>query len=123
MKFGDKVRYVREKSALTTEQLAKLLNVSQSYISHVENNRRQFGRDKIVSLAKVLNIPVEFFFREDIETLDTFRTIDKLQNAEKTSDYLGVVDYAVKADISPAELQQAIEFIRCIRHKINATLI
>lgn len=66
MKFGDKVRYIRNKFSLTAEQLAKLLNVTQSYISHIENNRRQLSRDKIVILARKLNTPVEFFLRDDL---------------------------------------------------------
>lgn len=122
MKFGDKVRYVRERSSLTTVQLAKLLNVTQSYISHVENNRRQFSRDKIVRLANELKIPVEFFLREDVETLEQLSAIHKLENSEKYPEYHWVVDYAVEANISPKELEQAIEFIRNIRHEINATL-
>lgn len=115
MNFGDKIRYVREKFSLTTEQLAKLLNVTQSYISHVENNRRQFGRDKIVVLAEKLQIPVEFFLREDVEKLEQIKVCDKLEalfNDERYSDYFGVVECAVQADISPEELKQAIEFIK-----------
>ncbi|SMC32046.1 helix-turn-helix domain-containing protein [Sporomusa malonica] len=120
MNFGDKVRYIREKFSLTTTQLAKLLNVTQSYVSHVENNRRQFGRDKIVVLAKELQIPVEFFLREDVDTLEQIRVSDGLEalfNDERYPNYFGVVDYAVKAGIRPEELEQAIEFIKNIRHK------
>lgn len=122
MKFGDKVRYVREQAALTTEQLAKLLNVTQSYISHVENNRRQFSRDKIVKLANELKIPVDFFLREDVETSEHGKVTGNAANTERDPDYFRVVDYAVQANISPQELVQAIEFIRNIRHEINVTL-
>ncbi|MDF2571693.1 MAG: Helix-turn-helix domain [Sporomusa sp.] len=115
MNFGDKIRYVREKFSLTTEQLAKLLKVTQSYISHVENNRRQLGRDKIVVLAKELQVPVEFFLREDVKTLEELELTDKLRsmlNNEKYLNYFVVMDKAVEADISPEELEQAIEFIK-----------
>lgn len=115
MRFGDKVRYVREKFALTTEQLARLLNVTQSYISHVENNRRRLGRDKIVLLASELQLPVEFFLREDVTTLDELELTAKLKalvTNEKYLNYFVVVDKAVEASISPAELEQAIEFIK-----------
>lgn len=121
MNFGDRVRYVRKKFALTTEQLAQLLNVTQSYISHVENNRRQFGRDKIILLAKKLHIPVEFFLSEDVEILEQIKINNKLTpilfGDESFPDYCEVVNHAVKAKISPAELEQAIEFIK--RHKIQ----
>ncbi len=120
MNFGDKVRYVRKKFSLTTEQLAKLLNVTQSYISHVENSRRLLGRDKIISLANQLHIPVEFFLREDITALEELEQSGQLQAMLKNNMYVNyfvAVDKAVAASISPAELEEAIEFIK--RYKEN----
>ena len=115
MNFGEKVRYVRKKFSLTTGQLARLLNVTQSYISHVENNRRKFGRDKIALLANKLYIPVEFFLCEDVKTLEQITFNNHLTATfedENYPNYFGVVDQAVKAKISPEELEQAIEFIK-----------
>lgn len=115
MKFGEKVRYVREKAGLTTEELAARLNVSQSYISHVENNRRLLGREKIVLLAKTLNIPVEYFLRDDVKTLDDLQLNEKLKsllNGSKYVNYFVAVDKAVEADITPEELERAIEFLK-----------
>ncbi len=115
MNFGDKVRYIRDRFSLTTEQLAKLLNVTQSYISHVENNRRQLSRDKIVILAKEFNTPVEFFLCDDMKTLEEIEFEGKVRamlNDEKYLNYFVVVDKAVNARISPEELDQAIEFLK-----------
>lgn len=115
MNFGDKVRYVRKKLSLTTEQLAKLLHVTQSYISHIENNRRQLGRDKVLLLADQLHVPVEFFLRDDVKTLEELELSVQLQTKLKDKGYLNyfiAVDKAVEASISPAELEEAIEFIK-----------
>ena len=114
MNFGEKVRYVRKQFSLTTEQLAQLLNVTQSYISHVENNRRKFGRDKIALLANKLYIPVEFFLREDVKTLEQIKNnnLTAILEDERYPNYLAVVGQAVQAKISPEELEQAIEFIK-----------
>lgn len=115
MTLGEKVRFVREKAGLTTEEFARRLEVSQSYISHVEHNRRLLGRDRIVALAKSFGIPVEFFLREDICRLDQLNSSSSLQALLADSryvNYLVVLDKAVKADISPEELERAIEFIR-----------
>ncbi|CQR70242.1 helix-turn-helix protein [Sporomusa ovata DSM 2662] len=115
MKFGDKVRYIRNKFSLTAEQLAKLLNVTQSYISHIENNRRQLSRDKIVILARKLNTPVEFFLRDDLNTLEEIGFEEKFRamvNDEKYVNYFVLVNKAVAASISPEELDQAIEFLK-----------
>lgn len=115
MTLGEKVRFVREKAGLTTEELARRLEVSQSYISHVENNRRLLGRDRIVALAKTLDIPVEFFLREDIHRLDELKAGSALRARLSDSrfvNYLVALDKAVEANISPEELEQAIAFIQ-----------
>ncbi|KYZ75396.1 hypothetical protein AXX12_14710 [Anaerosporomusa subterranea] len=115
MTLGEKVRFVREKAGLTTEELARRLKVSQSYISHVENNRRLLGRDRIVALSKTLDIPVEFFLREDILRLDELKVSSALRarlSESRYANYLVALDKAVEAEISPEELERAIEFIR-----------
>ena len=115
MNFGEKIRFVRERAGLTTEELAAKLKVSQSYISHVENNRRLLGRDKIIGLSKVLSIPVEFFLRDDIQTIEELQISEKLKSilsGTKYLNYFAVVDKAVEANITPEELEQAILFIQ-----------
>ena len=115
MKFGDKVRYIRNRFSLTTEQLAKILNVTQSYISHIENNRRQLSRDKIVILARELNTPIEFFLYDDLKTLEEIGAEEKFKamlHDEKYYNYFVIVNKAVDASISPDELDQAIEFLK-----------
>ncbi len=122
MTLGEKVRFVREKAGLTTEELARRLGVSQSYISHVENNRRLLGRDRIVALARTLDIPVEFFLREDIYCLDELKTSSALQARLSDSryvNYLVALDKAVEARISPEELEQAIEFLQRYKKQIE----
>lgn len=115
MGFGEKIRYIRSRFSLTTKQLATLLHVSQSYISHVENNRRKLSRDKIVILSQKLNTPVEFFLYDEPQTLEEFESRDSGGQNHDEEDYLnysGVVQQAVAANISPEELGQAIEFIK-----------
>ena len=43
MRFGQRVRELRQDKGLTQRQLADRINVSFSYISKVENERLQFG--------------------------------------------------------------------------------
>ena len=117
MKFGDKVRYIRARFSLTIEQLAKLLNVTESYISHIENNRRQLSRDKIVMLAKKLNTPVEFFLIDDMETLEESEQAAKVRamlTDKNYFNYFAVLGQAMDACISPEQLAQAIEFLKAI---------
>ncbi|WP_286764274.1 MULTISPECIES: helix-turn-helix domain-containing protein [Rhodopirellula] len=43
MKFGNRVRALRESTGFTQAELAERMSVSVSYISKVENERLQFG--------------------------------------------------------------------------------
>lgn len=124
MNFGQKIRYVREKAGLTTDELAKKLNVSQSYISHVENNRRLLGRDRIIALAKAVNTPVEFFLRDDIKLPEELREgarMKQLLAESPYADYFVAVDKALAAEITPEELEKAIDFIRQYKHHPHKT--
>lgn len=115
MGFGDKIRYIRGRFSLTTKQLATLLHVSQSYISHVEHNRRKLSRDKIIMLSKELNTPVEFFLYDEPQTLENIESRERSRSILHDEDYLNyavVVHQALEAHISPEELGQAIEFLK-----------
>lgn len=122
MTLGEKVRFVREKAGLTTEEFARRLDVSQSYISHVENNRRLLGRDRIVALSKTFAIPVEFFLREDVsvpEELKAGSALHSMLTDSRYVNYLVVLDKAIATDITPDELERAIEFIRNYKKEVQ----
>ena len=100
--FGKKVRYAREKAGLTHDQLAKKLDVSQSFISKMENDLRYPNHDKTILMAEILNMPIESLFSDNV-------------NKEKYEPYLSVLDLAIVNDISPEELNEAILFITKIK--------
>ncbi|WP_143122695.1 hypothetical protein [Sporomusa acidovorans] len=73
-------------------------------------------------MANKLCIPVEFFLREDVETLEQIKINNKLATIfadESFSDYFEVVKHAVKAKISPEELEQVIAFIKRYKTRDN----
>lgn len=60
MRFGDRVRELRELRGLTQQKLAERLSVSLSYVSKVENERLNAG-----------DYPSESFVHKLAEALDT----------------------------------------------------
>ncbi len=67
--FGDKIRYIRETRGLSTTEVATLSGLSQSFISDIENKRRQSPTIKTVQkLAKALGTSVSYLVDEDIVT-------------------------------------------------------
>ncbi len=56
-RFGDALRRARQNAGKTLGDVARLLEVSVVYVSDVERgNRRPFGNERILRLAKFLNV-------------------------------------------------------------------
>ena len=108
MKFGERVRELREGRELTQKELARRLKVSPSYVNKVENERLQFGdypsakfihklaaeleadEDELLLLADKVPAPIRKRIRErpdafrQFATLDN-RTMDRLLGGVSTS--------------------------------------
>lgn len=63
-RFGDKIRAVREKRALTLREVAAKAGVSESMVSQIERNRVSPAIDTLLSLADALDIDLEYLFSD-----------------------------------------------------------
>lgn len=54
-----KIRHLRLERRMTQKQLADAVHVSCSLIGHIERGSRKPSLETLVSLSKVLNIPVD----------------------------------------------------------------
>ena len=62
--FGDKIRAVRERRALTLREVAARAGVSESMVSQIERNRVSPAIDTLLTLADVLEIDLEYLFSD-----------------------------------------------------------
>lgn len=60
---GDRIRQVRERRRLTQDQLAEKAGVSKSFLSEVENDKRNAGGETLLKLANALGASIDFFLR------------------------------------------------------------
>ncbi len=60
MTTGEKIRASRKQAKLTQEKLAEKVNISPTYLSEIENDRKQAGRDVLCSIAEVLDVSVDY---------------------------------------------------------------
>ncbi|UXR69077.1 helix-turn-helix domain-containing protein [Staphylococcus sp. IVB6246] len=60
MNIGDNIRKIRKEKNITQSQLATSLEISQSYLSDLENNRKNLGIKTIEKIAKKLNVSVAY---------------------------------------------------------------
>ena len=57
---GEKIRAGRKRAKLTQEKLAEKVNISPTYLSEIENDRKQAGRDVLCAIAEVLDVSVDY---------------------------------------------------------------
>lgn len=62
MNLGNVIVMARKKIGLTQEDFAKKCGLSQNYISHIENNKREPNLKTIKQIGMELNIPVPILF-------------------------------------------------------------
>jgi transcriptional regulator with XRE-family HTH domain len=60
--FGDRIREVRERKALTLKEVAKKAGVSESLVSQIERNRISPAIDTLLALADALEIDFDYLF-------------------------------------------------------------
>ena len=65
--FGARVRRRRQQLGWTQEYLARELGVSTSFIGHVERGSRKASLETLVSIAKCMNISVDYLLAASLE--------------------------------------------------------
>ncbi|SDF28604.1 helix-turn-helix domain-containing protein [Sporolituus thermophilus] len=125
---GDRIKAVRLQAGMTTEQLAKLANVSQPYISQIENNYRHPSYNTLVAIARALGVPVEYL--ETGENTDrppakcagecpgadgAACCLRETLNLDTLVDYAEAIANAKTANITPAELNEAVEALKKLK--------
>ena len=51
---GERVREIREKRGMTQDQLAGQAKISKSFLSEIENNKRNVSSQALLRIAKIL---------------------------------------------------------------------
>lgn len=66
MKFGDKLRHLREQKGMTQDDVAKAIGITRrSYIHYETGNRYPRTRDKYETLAKLFDVETDYLYMEN----------------------------------------------------------
>ncbi|GHV93304.1 transcriptional regulator [Spirochaetia bacterium] len=63
-RFGEKIRAIRERRALTLREVAEKAGVSESMVSQIERNRVSPAIDTLLSVADALDLDLEYLFAD-----------------------------------------------------------
>jgi transcriptional regulator with XRE-family HTH domain len=82
--IGNKVKMLREKSALNQTQIAKFLGVDQSYISKCEKGERQFNVDSLEKLCNLFGCMLSDLMNIDqpVTTINFAFRADAIENED-----------------------------------------
>lgn len=97
MTIGKRLRKIRVEQGLTTIELGMRANISQAMISRIENDRANPTIDKVVSIARALNVPIFKLLDEDVTPYQPYTNLKKEE--QDLLHYYRLVDVAAKTMI------------------------
>ena len=86
MNIGERITYFRNSRGLTTNRLANLTGISQSFLRDVELSNKGITVDNLSLVCNALDITLQDFFAEphsDISDLDILQYINGLTQEQK----------------------------------------
>lgn len=91
--LGDRIRFARERVGISQDELAVRLGRDQRTISQYENGKRKVLITDLPVLARILRVPVSFFFEgEDVlENLDK-QLLTEFHRLDKDEDKTAVLE-------------------------------
>ena len=97
MTIGKRLRKIRVEQGLTTIELGMRANISQAMISRIENDRANPTIDKVVSIARALNVPIFKLLDEDVAPYQSCTNLKKEE--QDLLHYYRLVDVTAKTMI------------------------
>lgn len=70
---GERIREVRELKRMTQDKLAELTGISKSFLSDVENNKRNVSSDYLLRIANALGASVDYLLKGETRESDKSR--------------------------------------------------
>jgi len=70
VKLGEKIKRERIHNRLTQEMLAEMAEITSSYVGQIERGERKVTLSKLVRIANVLNVSVDYLLSDTIDTIE-----------------------------------------------------
>lgn len=67
MTFGENLKRIRKDMNITQLDMAKMLGISQNYLSDIENNNRNINTKRLIEFSNKLDISVSVLINDNIK--------------------------------------------------------
>lgn len=111
--YGQKVTYILRLRKVSAKHLAEQLGITPAMVSKVETGKSRFGDANLSKMCKILDIPIDFFLVDNVETLDDLLDSKKAKKILANKNSLGFVvlaDMAESGGLTKSELENAINY-------------
>lgn len=99
MMIGDRVKKIREEKRMSMSELAEKAGVAKSYLSSIERNIQTNPSVQFLEkITQVLEVPVDSLL------------YDEPNNENLDSEWLAIVEEAMKSGVSKTQFREFIEF-------------
>lgn len=92
---GEQLRQLRKDKNLSTQQVADIIGISQSYLSRFENNKAIPDIDMLASILKVYDVSIVQFFGNQEEVPDHIQELITTSK-ELTAQQVKVINEMIK---------------------------
>lgn len=119
MKYGERIASLREKHAMTQEELSAKLGITRASLSHYENNRRAPDYDTITKIAGFFKVSIDYLLgRTDDPHIVLDDEVRKFVDSLELSDDNILEKFSLTIDgkkLTPEEAKRFIAFVRAER--------
>ncbi|MFB1081798.1 helix-turn-helix domain-containing protein [Jeotgalibacillus sp. JSM ZJ347] len=107
--IGDKIKYLRLKKGYSVSLLASRSNVSKSYLSNLENNKKSNPSLFVLSkISTTLGVPVEYLVDKEID----------FEKRNLDPEWLTLIEESIKEGMSKKDFLEFSEFLKFKKSKL-----
>lgn len=124
-----RIKYAREKSGTTQNELAESLGVTHNYISMIESGKRKPDIYQVCELSKLLGVTCDFLLcqthvmNSDMADAEISKRLGLSEKAINTFDKFFKFSYADPDNIRKVNLPAPVEISEIIEHDLFSILI
>ncbi|MCZ8519302.1 MULTISPECIES: helix-turn-helix domain-containing protein [Paenibacillus] len=117
--IGNRIALLREKQAMTQEELSLKLDISRASLSHYEKNRREPDYDTLLKIANFFKVSIDYLLgrTQDPEMVLDQQVRQFVESLELSDDRI-LQHFSLTIDgkqLTPEEAKRFIAFVRAER--------
>lgn len=108
--IGERIRSIRKRNKDSQETLGKKINLSKSYLSKIENGKKQISIDDLKKIADLYNVHISYFFDAEKQNIDEL---------DKHVEWIAFGKEMEQEDLTPKQVKEIKDFAERMRKDLE----